>query len=298
MTSETSPATRALHATDAQQQAGGEAGSAGAAWVSLEGVNGVGKTHLARHAAARFGPGIRLLSELPDTPAGQLPGRVIAALRADGDPFLRTGHPGTETLLLAALQVHRYEATAGEPGQVVLEDRGPYSVAAYQAAVATTEAAETRRAAMADKADKADKADEDDEAEVPGRGVALAVRILDVIAAWRPLPRVLLLVDDPARCASRFERRIGRPATRSEHALMTRAAHLYEQLAAARPHDVTVFDRRELDADALVTAIVTTCRTAHQPPISTTGATGLALGSPTPGPPTPSSDAADRRRQP
>lgn len=285
-TPETSPVTRAPDASDAQ--AGGAAEAAGAErWVSLEGVNGVGKTHLARHAAARFGPGIRLLSELPDTPAGQLPGRVIAALRADGDLFLRTGHPGTETLLLAALQVHRYETTAGEPGQVVLEDRGPYSVAAYQAAVATMQAPELDGAAGADGAGVFSGAAELD------RSVALAARILDVIAAWRPLPRVLLLVDDPARCALRFEQRIGRPATGSERALMARAAHLYEQLAAARPHGVTVLDRRELDTEDLLTAIVTTCRTAQPAPARPTS---LTPGSPATGSPTRSGDVDDRRQ--
>ncbi len=105
-------------------------------WISLEGINGVGKTHLARQVAAQLGEACLLVSELPDSEAGTLPAAIIATLRRSGDLFLRTGQPLTETLLLSALQVYRWESlTAPAAVQLVLEDRGPYSVAVYQAAV-------------------------------------------------------------------------------------------------------------------------------------------------------------------
>ncbi|MCP2342959.1 hypothetical protein [Actinomadura rupiterrae] len=60
--------------------------------MSIEGINGVGKTAAARATAAVLGTRCLLLDELTDQATDPLTGRVIAALGADGDPFLRTGH--------------------------------------------------------------------------------------------------------------------------------------------------------------------------------------------------------------
>ncbi|MFI6883745.1 thymidylate kinase [Streptosporangium canum] len=208
------------------------------AWVSVEGRNGVGKTHLARQVAAQLGPLCVPLVELPDTPPEVLPGRIIAALHSDGDLFLRTGVPRTETLLLMALQVHRHEHL-GEvnAGQVVLEDRGPHTVALYQAALLTP--------------------DGDDE-----HALQLADTILATIGAWRPLPHLtVLLRDDPNRCLRRFEQRIGRQADAGERALMDRADRLYERFAAAHPERILLLDRSQSDELSLVAAIAEACRT-------------------------------------
>lgn len=205
------------------------------AWVTLEGANGVGKTYLAHIALQHLGQRCVPLVELPDQAPALLPGRVIGALRATGDLFLRTGHPRTETLLLAALQVHRHETTKAVPGQVVLEDRGPHSVAVYQAAVLSADAPL-------------------DEA------FAVATRILELLVQWRPLPvTTLLLVDDPDRCLERFEHRIGREASPSEMALMQRVTSLYRLFAAASPQPFEVVDRTHLDTDACVRCIVAAC---------------------------------------
>jgi thymidylate kinase len=222
------------------------------AWVSLEGVNGVGKTYLAGRVARALGPRCQLLTELPDSSPDQLPGQIIAALHAGGDLFLRTGRPRTETLLLAALVVHRHEQATNPPGSrpgvrpridVVLEDRSVHSVAAYQAAILTT----------------------DDE-----HAHALARHILAAVAAWRPLPdATLLLRDDPDACLHRFCRRIGRPARPDELALMTRVDRLYTGLAVDDPDRVTVLDRRHADEQAVVDSIVLACRRAAE----TAGAT-------------------------
>lgn len=143
--------------------------------VALEGANGTGKTYLARRAAAALGDRCHLLAELSDSPPASLPGQVITALQACGGQFLRSGAPRTETLLLAALHVHRHEALpALSPGTVVvLEDRGPLSVAVYQAALLHPR-------------------DQD-------AALAAAGQILALIAQWRPLPAQMLLVtDEPA----------------------------------------------------------------------------------------------------
>jgi dTMP kinase len=208
-------------------------------WVALEGINGVGKSYLAGKAARLLGDQCVPLVELPDSPPRLLPRVITDALAAGGDPFLRSGCPRTETLLLAALQVHRHETTTVGAGQVVLEDRGPHSVAVYQAAVLAGEAAD------------------------PGETFAEARSLLDLMARWRPLPgRTILLVDGPATCQRRFEERLRRPARPSEITLMERAAELYDRFAAALPHQFEVVDRRCLDADACADAIVSVCRQA------------------------------------
>jgi len=208
-------------------------------WITLEGINGVGKSYLARRAAKELGDRCVPLVELPDSPRCLLPGRIIDALLAGGDPFLRTGCPRTETLLLAALQVHRHETTAVRAGQVVLEDRGPHSVAVYQAAILAGDAAS------------------DDETFTEAQA------LLDLMARWRPLPgQTILLLDDPATCRRRFEELLGRPAHPSEIGLMERVIRLYDRFVAASPHQFDVLDRRRLDADACAASIVSVCRQA------------------------------------
>ncbi|MFD7577471.1 thymidylate kinase [Kitasatospora sp. NPDC059817] len=211
------------------------------AWVDLEGINGVGKTRLGRLVAAVLGELCVPMVELPDSPPGGLPRQVIAALHGCGDRFLRTGHPRTETLLLAALQVHRFESLpAAGAGQVVLEDRGPTSVAVYQAAVL---------------------------AEANGATDAWALEqaqaIAHLIEAWRPPPTTTVLItDEPGRCLARFEERTGQPCTGSERALISRADRVYHLLANDRPDRYVLLDRRTTGEAEAIEFIAEACRTA------------------------------------
>ena len=114
--------------------------------MSIEGINGVGKTSTARSAAAMLGTRCLLLDELTDQPGDTLPGRVIAALAARNDPFLRTGHPVAETLALLALQVRKAERLAGRDlagVDVIVEDRGVDTIAVYQAVIMCSQYPET-----------------------------------------------------------------------------------------------------------------------------------------------------------
>jgi len=189
-------------------------------WVTVEGCNGVGKTHLVSAARVLLGTECIAVAELPDANPGSLPGQVIAALAAGGDLFLRGGAPFTETLLLAALQVHRYETTApGAKCRLVLEDRGPLTVAVYQAAIL--------------------------EPDHDSAALATARQILAMITTWRPLPHTtVLLRDDPRECLHRFARRIGRAVRPDEARLISRAGDLYDLLAGEVP-GLIVLDRRD-----------------------------------------------------
>ncbi|MFD8782547.1 thymidylate kinase [Kitasatospora sp. NPDC059599] len=190
-------------------------------WVSVEGVNGVGKTTAVRAVAAALGPRCLHLEELTDQRADSLPGQVIAALAATGDVCLRTGHPVAETLALLALKFRESERlAAAQPDgvELVLEDRGVDSVAVCQAAILHAEHAATP-------------------------AVAIAERILTTARRWRPMPdATVLLVGDSEVCTARFAERIGRAVPPDARAVIEHTGRLYRQLAAAEPDRYTLID--------------------------------------------------------
>lgn len=192
-------------------------------WVTVEGLNGVGKTYLARQVAERLRPGCLLVDELTDTDVNQLPGQVVRALTRSGATFLRTGHPLTETLALLALKAYEYEhahAAASLPA-LVLEDRGVDTVAVYQAVILT-----------------------DREGFDEGDAVGVMRRVYDTAAMWWPLPdRTLLIIDDFNACVDRFAEREGALLPADRH-MLRRVAALYRRQAEAEPERFLIIDRR------------------------------------------------------
>ncbi|MGH3469485.1 MAG: ATP-binding protein, partial [Thermocrispum sp.] len=174
-------------------------------WVCAEGPNGVGKTHLLTALAGRLGRRCRLMAELTDVEGEHVPTQVISAL-STGRSFLRTGHPRTETFALTALKVREHELVTqmSAPPGIVVEDRGMDTVALYQAAILLGPVAS------------------DDDTW------ALAQQIHATAVAWRPKPRmVLLILDDLPTCFRRYAERVGAPMDADEQHLVTRATRLY-----------------------------------------------------------------------
>ena len=158
----------------------------------------------------------------PDT----LEGQVISALTATGDLFLRTGHPAAETLALLALKARAWSAIRLEPATLlVLEDRGPATVAACQATV------------LHPSGTPAD--------------LLRTARMILAAAAWsRPLPDLsLLITDDPAVCEQRLTARTGHPVTADMRAFTRQALAVYEMLAQDDPARWTVISRARLSTD-------------------------------------------------
>lgn len=195
-------------------------------WVSVEGIEGVGKTHLVRQLAAGMADRCVLLDEITDQAGAGLVNDVVGALSSAGDPFLRTGHPAAETLALIALKIREYEQAqrlldAGP--EVVLEDRGIDTVAAYQAVII----AGTNATAEAT--------------------LEIAQLIYATAAHWRPLPDLtLLLTDDLDTCVGRFQARTGHIVPPGDRALIARASQLYDRIAAQQPRRFVVIDRAGL----------------------------------------------------
>ncbi|WP_042380241.1 dTMP kinase [Streptacidiphilus melanogenes] len=190
-------------------------------WVSVEGINGVGKTTSVRATAAALRSPCLRLDELTDQASDTLPGRVIAALASSGDVCLRTGHPIVETLALLALKFREVEHLTPElldGVEVILEDRGVDSVAVCQGAILHAEHPATPARMVADQ-------------------------ILATVRRWRSMPdATLLLTGDRDVCLARFAARIGRSLPASAVEVIERTDQLYRELAAAEPDRFTVID--------------------------------------------------------
>ncbi len=199
----------------------GSAGAGRPLWVSVEGLNGVGKTEAIRAVSAQLAPACLRLDEVTDAAGESMAGAVIAALSRRGDVFLRSGHPASETLALLALKVREHELLTRAPARatdLILEDRGPDTVAVYQAAILA--AADPR--------------------EDP---VALARRIQHTAALFRPAPDVtILMLEDKAVATRRFAARYGLTLRGEDFALIDRVEALYGALAAAESDRFVILD--------------------------------------------------------
>jgi dTMP kinase len=210
-------------------------------WVAIEGIEGVGKTYLGERLWAHLGPRCMFIREVTEQRAPTVADQVVTALSAAGDVFLRTGHPLTETFALLALKAHAYSqalaavaASKDTPG-IVLEDRGPDTVAVYQPAILQPLASASH-------------------------AYELTRLICATIERWRPLPDLaVLIVDDVEVCAQRFASRLGRPVQADELALMRRASELYARQAAAEPGRFHVVDRRGRSEVQTLAELTTIC---------------------------------------
>ncbi|GGN38364.1 dTMP kinase [Actinoplanes campanulatus] len=208
--------------------------------VSVEGVTGVGKTYLTRHAITLLDTTPSLLEEFSartDTPP-DLGSALLRALReaSAGDPFLRGGTPTAEALVLLAIKRRDLDAVIAEiaGGRLVLEGRGVDSTAVCQAVLLHP----------------------DD----PAAALATATALLSLAASYRPLPdRTILVTDDPHRAITRAQRRDRCVFTDEQATFMRSVCALFEQVAATDPARYRVVDRRTLgehDATRLIGSLI------------------------------------------
>jgi dTMP kinase len=239
--------------------------------VSVEGINGVGKTYLTNRAIAHLDDKPALLEGLSERKSGQaLDKALLAALRqaSGGDPFLRGGTPTAESLLLLAIKRHDLDTVIADlaAGRTVIEGRSTDTTAVCQGL-------------LRHPGD-------------PDAALATALDLLQFGAAWRPQPDLTILVTDDAHIAAeRVYQRDRRTLTDDQRAFMHAARQLHEQLA---DHDRTryrVIDRRLLDEHQAAEQIRTLLLQARdglpcvREPWQRAGAPCLYCGRPTPGAP-------------
>ncbi|MGH3938580.1 MAG: hypothetical protein ACRDTG_08065 [Pseudonocardiaceae bacterium] len=219
--------------------------------VSIEGLNGVGKTYLTTRiveAANDHGQqpplvieGFSRRCDIETDLARRLLRILITA--SDGERFLRAGFPRFETLCLLAIKMHDFEVAlpALRAGHKVIEGRSIHSTAVYQSLIMNP----------------------DDDAAA----LDIAGRILDSASLWRPLPDLTIVITDDIEAAvGRAEARDGVTYTAEQWSLHRRAAALFEHLANADPDYMRLLDRREHDADTLVATIGTWIETVPARP--------------------------------
>ena len=226
-------------------------------WVSIEGVNGIGKTRLARHLAERLTGRARILSELTDRGGDPASSAVIAAL-SSGRSFLRTGHPLTETMALLALKVRERELISAltEPPEIVIEDRGIDTVAVYQAVIGSGNHGTTPDEVLH----------------------AATERVYAAATPWLPRPDLtVLLRDDLAVCARRFAQREGRPPSEDERRIVAAAGRLYRWRAGAEPGRIHTIDRAGRDLVDVLDTVVDLVESAVNS-TNTTGSTNTVGG--------------------
>lgn len=207
------------------------------ALISIEGVNGVGKTYLTKRLLPtldEFDPLVLEEFSARDG-AGDLGRRLLTALKSTskGDFFLRGGAPVAEALILASIKMIDLDQAlpALAEGRLVIEGRGLHTTAVYQAAI-----------------------------QHPGnrlRSLAGARQLLSAFAAWRALPDLTILITDhPDAAIHRAEEREGNLTLRgAERAIVHQVAWLYEQMGEDDPARVKVLDRSILDPDAAIAAM-------------------------------------------
>lgn len=192
--------------------------------ISVEGISGSGKTYLTRRLTRDASiTAIEAFSERTHAGSGTLGDLLLRALitAADGEHFLRAGHPGAETVLLIAVKTFDFSACLPllMRGEAVIEGRSLDSIAVYQSLISHP--------------DDLDRAHADAQA------------ILAIAAQWRPLPDLTMLIaDDVAAAISRVEQRDGERFTAEQVHLHHQADTLFRLLAADQPDRFQVIDRR------------------------------------------------------
>jgi dTMP kinase len=193
--------------------------------ISVEGVTGVGKTYLTQHATEQLDPPLVQLDEFSarTTVRSDLGAALLRGLReaSGGDPFLRSGTPMAEALILMAIKRHDLDSAIPHlsAGRAVLEGRGVDSTAVCQAALLHP----------------------DD----PDAALATATALLELASSYRPLPdRTILITDTAGQAIERAQRRDQLIFTDDQATFMRAVCALFERVAATDPARYRVVDRR------------------------------------------------------
>lgn len=198
------------------------------ALVSVEGINGVGKTYLTNRVVEILDDRPLVLDGFSRRKTGrpELAKALLHALReaSGGDPFLRGGTPMAEALLLLAIKRHDLDTVIPElsAGRAVVEGRCVDTTAVCHGLLSHP--------------------------QTPDAAFETALALLDLAVRFRPLPDLTILVtDDVSTAVERAQERDQRVFTPEQTRFMREACVLHERIAASDPARYRVVDRRRLD---------------------------------------------------
>jgi dTMP kinase len=197
--------------------------------ISIEGINGVGKTYFENKLRERFlgNDNILFVSEVSNRIGSGLEKKIITALSHTNDRFFRMGLPITETFLLLSLKMYDYESVISkelEKGKVIIEDRSIDTIAIYQSVMLCQE----QQDRMLDTANE----------------------IYLLASKYRRAPDITFFLEDKTEATiERAQARNGNLYSEEELEIVHNAAHLYSKFANLNKDRIIRFNRQTMSTE-------------------------------------------------
>lgn len=199
---------------------------------SLEGISGTGKTYYRKklEEVINNDGNTILIKEIFDEAQKGLGQKIFSALYHTKDRFFNMGLPYTETMLLLARSMYKYESTIKgliDSGKTVIEDRSIDTIALYQAIL------------IAQK--------------YGGNPMEIAENIYSFVKVFRPLPeKTFLLYGNPDLSIKRAEERDGKPYKPEEVKLLNAVDKFYQIYADKHPERFVKLNIQELSPEQII----------------------------------------------
>ena len=200
--------------------------------LSLEGISGTGKTFYRKklEETIQNKENIIFIKEVFDEAQDGLNKKIFSALYHTEDRFFNMGVPLTETMLLLARSMYKYESTIKkymDSGNIVIEDRSIDSIALYQAIL------------IAEKNG--------------GNPMEIAEKIYSFAQNFRPLPeKTFLLYGNSNLAISRAEKRDGVPYKPEALNLLKAVEKFYQIYANNHPERFVKLNIEELSQEQII----------------------------------------------
>ena len=200
--------------------------------LSLEGISGTGKTFYRQKLEETISErdDIVFLKEIFNEAQEGLNKKIFSALYHTEDRFFDMGVPLTETMLLLARSMYKYESTIKDvlaQGKTIIEDRSIDTIALYQAILISQKHG--------------------------GNPMDIAEKIYSFVGTFRTLPeKTFLLYGDADLAISRAEKRDKKPYQPEEIQLLKAVERFYQKYAKRHPERFVMLNIETLSTDQIL----------------------------------------------